>query len=55
VYAGVDPLMGKDHYLTESTWDAKEARRILARLLSQVDEQRNARTRATLGAAVRWE
>lgn len=52
VYAGVDPLTGKDNYLTESTRDAKEAEKILTRLLSQVDEQRNARTKATLGAAL---
>lgn len=52
VYAGVDPLTGKDNYLVESTRDEKEAQKILTRLLSQVDEQRNARTKATLGAAL---
>jgi integrase len=52
VYAGVDPLTGKDHYLTESTRDEREAQKILTRLLGQVDEQRNPRTRATLGAAL---
>jgi integrase len=49
VWAGVDPLTGKDMRLSESTTDEAEAQRILTRLLSQVDEQRNARTRATLG------
>ena len=52
VYAGVDPLTGEDHYLTESTRDEREAQKILTRLLGQVDEQRNPRTRATLGAAL---
>ena len=52
VYAGVDPLTGKDHYLTESTRDESEAQKILTRLLAQVDEQRNPRTKATLGAAL---
>ena len=53
VYAGVDPLTGKDHYLTESTRDEGQAQKILTRLLAQVDEQRNPRTKATLGAAAR--
>ncbi len=52
VYAGVDPLTGKDHYLTESTRDETEAQKILTRLLAAVDEHRNPRTKATLGAAV---
>jgi integrase len=52
VYAGVDPLTGKDHYLTESTRDEAQAQKILTRLLGTVDEQRNPRTRATLGAAL---
>ena len=52
VYAGVDPLTGKDNYLTESTRDEGQAQKILTRLLAQVDEQRNPRTKATLGAAL---
>jgi integrase len=52
VYAGIDPLTGKDHYLTESTRDEAEARKILTRLLGAVDERRNPRTKATLGAAL---
>ncbi|MFD2079112.1 Phage integrase family protein [Actinopolymorpha cephalotaxi] len=40
VYAGTDPLTGKDSYLTESTKDAREAERIRTRLLAQVDQQR---------------
>jgi integrase len=49
---GVDPLTGKDHYLTESTRDETEAQKILTRLLAAVDERRNPRTKATLGAVV---
>jgi len=52
VYAGVDPLTGQRMYLSESTTDEDEAQRILNRLQSEVDEQRNARTRATLGVAM---
>jgi integrase len=52
VYAGVDPVTNKANYLTESTSDEKEAKRILRRLLAEVDEQRNARRRATLGTAI---
>ena len=52
VYAGTDPLTGRQHYLTGSTTDEREARKILTRLQAQVDEQRNARTRATFGAAL---
>lgn len=52
VYAGIDPLTGKDHYLTESTSDEAQAQKVLTRLLSQVDERRNPRTKATLGAAL---
>jgi integrase len=52
VYAGQDPVTGRPHYLTESTGDQKQADRILRRLLTEVDEQRNARTRATLGTAI---
>jgi len=49
----VDPLTGKDNYLVESTRDQKEAQKILTRLLPQVDEQCNARTKATLATARR--
>ena len=40
------------NYLTESTTDEAEAQKILTRFLAQVDEQRNPRTKATLGAAL---
>ncbi|WP_219417621.1 tyrosine-type recombinase/integrase [Pseudonocardia nigra] len=52
VYAGIDPLTGQRMYLSDSTTDPDEAERIRTRLLAEVDEQRNARTRATLGAAL---
>lgn len=53
VYAGIDPVTGRRLYLNGSTTDEKEAERIRTRLLAQVDEQRHARTNATLGYAVR--
>ncbi len=43
VYAGIDPLTGKDHYLTEPTTSEAQAQKILTRLLGTVDEQRNPR------------
>ena len=60
VYAGVDPLTGRRHYLTEvipldagaSREAAKVARdlakKAMTRLVNQVDERRNPRTRATV-------
>ena len=52
VYAGVDPLTGGDHYLTESTDTEGKAEKIRTRLLAEVDQRRNARTKATLGTAL---
>ncbi|MDG9677767.1 tyrosine-type recombinase/integrase [Micromonospora sp. DH14] len=59
VYAGVDPISGKRHYLTEvipaGRTAAKEAEKARTRLLAQVDERRNPRTRATLDQLLdRW-
>jgi integrase len=52
VYAGRDILTGEDHYLTEvvpaGPHAAAQAERARTRLLSQVDERRNPKTRATL-------
>jgi integrase len=52
VFAGIDPVSKRRHYLTETVAagpraqaDAEKAR---TRLLSQVDERRNPRTRATV-------
>ncbi|OZM82998.1 tyrosine-type recombinase/integrase [Pseudonocardia sp. MH-G8] len=53
VYAGIDPLTGKRHHLTEivppGARAAKAAEKARTRLLAEVDEQRNPRTRATVG------
>jgi integrase len=52
VYAGIDPVTRKRHYLTETIaagpTAAKEAERARTRFLAQVDEKRNPKTRATL-------
>jgi integrase len=52
VYAGLDPITKKRHYLTEvvpaGPKAAKLAEKARTRLLSEVDEQRSARTNATV-------
>ena len=52
VYAGSDPITGKRHDLTElvppGPRAAAEAEKVRTRLLSQLDERRNPRTKATL-------
>ena len=52
VYAGVDPLTGKQLMLTERVPPGpsagKEAEKVRTRLLRQVDERRSPRTRATV-------
>lgn len=52
VYAGVDPVSGKAHYLTEVVPSgpkaAAQAEKIRTRLLAQVDDKRNPRTSATV-------
>ncbi|MFR9754775.1 tyrosine-type recombinase/integrase [Streptomyces sp. TR06-5] len=52
VYAGLDPLIKKAIYLHEqaSTWD--EAEKARTRLLLQVDEERQPRSRITVGQAI---
>lgn len=52
VYAGEDPVTGKRLYLTGSTTDEAEAKRILRRFLAQVTEQRHSKTRATLRTTI---
>ncbi|NYH88221.1 hypothetical protein [Actinopolymorpha rutila] len=47
VYSGVDPLTGKDSYLTESAKDKRQVEKIRTRLLAQVDQQRQATTKAS--------
>jgi integrase len=55
VYAGVDPLTGKEHYLRETAKTSAEAEKTRTRLLSQVDERRQPRTQATVGMLLdRW-
>jgi integrase len=53
VYAGIDPVSKKKHYLVETVpvgpKAAREAEQVRTRLLNQVDEKRNSRTRATVG------
>lgn len=52
VFAGVDPVTGRDHYLRETVpagpRAAKEADKVRTRLLAQVDERRHPRTNATV-------
>ena len=52
VYADIAPVSGKRHHLTEITPPgpraAREAEKARTRLLAQVDERRNPRTRATV-------
>jgi hypothetical protein len=52
VYAGIDPVSKKKHYLTEvvpvGPKAAKEAEKVRTRLLNQVDEKRSPRMRATV-------
>jgi integrase len=52
VYAGVDPLTGSRHNVTETvaTYDAAE--RALARLLHQVDQNQHPKSAITVGEAV---
>jgi integrase len=52
VYAGIDPMTKKPHYLSETVPAGPDAEALAektrTRFLSQVDEQRNPRTRATV-------
>ena len=55
VYAGVDPLTHRRHTLQETTETRGEAERVRVKLLSQVDERRQPRSKATLGMLIdRW-
>src|ERR671917_2621855 len=53
VYSGMDPISKRRMYLTEvvpaGPKAGREAERVRTRMLSQVDERRSPRTRATLG------
>lgn len=52
VYAGFDPVTKRRHYLTEVVSAGRgaeaEAERVLTRLLNEVDERRNPKTKATV-------
>ena len=59
VYAGIDPVSKKKHYLVETLpagpSAARDAERMRTRLLNQVDERRNPRTKATVNQLLdRW-
>jgi integrase len=55
VYAGADPLTGRDHYLRETAATAREAEQVRTRLLNQADERRQPRSKATVGMLLdRW-
>src|SRR6266511_4457220 len=59
VYAGLDPVSKKKHYLVETVpagpMAARDAEKVRTRLLNQVDERRNPRTKATLNQLLdRW-
>ena len=59
VYAGIDPVSKKRHYLVETVAAgpsaARDAERVRTRLLNQVDERRNPRTKATVNQLLdRW-
>ncbi len=55
VYAGVDPLTGKQRYLRKTTRTHQEAEIELTRLLGQVDEQRHPRSAITVSQVVeKW-
>ena len=52
MYAGVDPISKRAHYLTETVPPGPnaeaEAEKICTRFLNEIDERRNPRTKATL-------
>ena len=50
VAAGIDPVTGKRHTLVELAGTAAEAEKLRTRLLAQVDERRNPRTKADINA-----
>jgi integrase len=59
VYAGIDRITKKRHYLTETIPPGptarKDAEKARTRFLSQIDDRRNPRTRATVDQLLdRW-
>jgi len=53
VYAGIDPLTGRQRYLKETAADEDEADVVLTRLLGRVDENRHPKSAITVGEAIR--
>lgn len=49
VYAGVDPLTGRERYVRESAPTRRDAEKALTRLQNQVDEKRHPRSGVTVG------
>jgi len=53
VYAGIDSISGKRHYLTEVVPAGKDAGKLAekarTRMQAEVDDRRNPRTKATVG------
>jgi integrase len=55
VYAGRDPLTGRERYLKKTVDDEKQAEAALTKLLNQVDEQRHPRTQVTVRQVIaKW-
>ncbi|MFR9805873.1 tyrosine-type recombinase/integrase [Pseudonocardia sp. RS010] len=52
LYAGTDPVSGRQLYLRGSSTDEAEAKRILRKFKAQVAEQRHAKTRASLRTTI---
>ncbi|WP_345647882.1 tyrosine-type recombinase/integrase [Pseudonocardia tropica] len=52
LYAGIDPVTGKQLYLRESATTEAEAKRILKKFVAQVAAQRHTTTRATLRTTI---
>ncbi|HEY6748832.1 MAG TPA: hypothetical protein VI357_24335 [Mycobacteriales bacterium] len=49
VFSGIDPLTGKEVYVTGSAQTEKDAIRLRDRLRTEVSESRSSRTNGTLG------
>ena len=52
VYAGVDPLTGSRHNITETVATYDEAEHALARLLHQIDQDQHPKSAITVGEAI---
>jgi integrase len=52
VYAGVDPLTGREHYVKETAPDYEAARKALTRLQKQVDEDQAPKSNITVAQAI---